>query len=218
MTLQLAIVNKAYSSWSLRPWMLMKHFDIPFEETVIPMARPDTRARHPGVFADRQMPGAEGRRHRRLGIARHHRISRRTLSGAADLAARPGGARRRPGRSPARCTPGFTALRDHCPTQFLRPVRAIALTAEVVADVARIEAAWARGAARFGAGGPFLFGAFSAADAMFAPVVNRFDTYDIAVGAATRDYMAAIRALPAWKAWIAGAEAEPWRIDYYDQV
>ena len=53
---------------------------------------------------------------------------------------------------------------------------------------------------------------------MFAPVVNRFHTYDIAVEAATRDYMDAVMALPAWKAWIAGAEAEPWRIDKYDSV
>ena len=119
-------------------------------------------------------------------------------------------------RSPARCTPAFSALRQHCPTKFRRPVRAIALSAEVEADVARIEAAWAHARETFGKAGPFLFGRFSAADAMFAPVVNRFHTYDVPVSRATRAYMDAVMALPAWKAWIADAEAEPWRIEKYE--
>ncbi len=86
------------------------------------------------------------------------------------------------------------------------------------ADIARIEAAWAHARETFGGAGPFLFGRFSAADAMFAPVVNRFHAYDIPVAKATRAYMEAIMALPAWKAWIAGAEAEPWRIERYEAL
>jgi glutathione S-transferase len=113
---------------------------------------------------------------------------------------------------------GFMALRNHCPTQFLRPVRKIALTPEVEADVARIEAAWAGARAKYGKAGPFLFGRFSAADAMFAPVVNRFHTYDVPVSAASRAYMDAIMALPAWKAWIHDAEAETWRIPKYEAL
>jgi len=66
--------------------------------------------------------------------------------------------------------------------------------------------------------GPFLFGRFSAADAMFAPVVNRFHIYDVPVSKLARDYMEAIMALPAWKAWIADAHAEPWRIGRYDAI
>ena len=81
---------------------------------------------------------------------------------------------------------GFGALRQACPTNFRRPVRAITLTPEVKADVARIEAAWAHARATFGKGGPYLFGRFSAADAMFAPVVNRFHVYDIPVSKMTR--------------------------------
>ena len=84
---------------------------------------------------------------------------------------------------------GFGALRQACPTNFRRPVRAIPLTTEVKADVARIEAAWAHARATFGKGGPYLFGRFSAADAMFAPVVNRFHVYDIPVSKMTRAYM-----------------------------
>jgi glutathione S-transferase len=113
---------------------------------------------------------------------------------------------------------GFQALRQHCPTNFRRPVRKIALTEAVEADVARIEAAWAHARETFGKAGPFLFGRFSAADAMYAPVVNRFHVYDVPVSRPTRGYMDAIMALPAWKAWIADAEAEPWRLEKYDSI
>ena len=66
--------------------------------------------------------------------------------------------------------------------------------------------------------GPFLFGAFSAADAMFAPVVNRFHAYAVDVRPETHAYMAAIMALPAWQAWIEGGLAEPWHADHYDRL
>ena len=113
---------------------------------------------------------------------------------------------------------GFQALRQHCPTNFRRAVRKLALTEAVEADVARIEAAWAHARKTFGAAGPFLFGRFSAADAMFAPVVNRFHVYDIAVSRTSRAYMDAVMALPAWKAWIKDAEAEPWRMEKYESI
>src|SRR6202042_1599415 len=113
---------------------------------------------------------------------------------------------------------GFVALRQACPTNFRRTVRAIPLSDEVKADVARIEGAWAHARATFGRGGPFLFGRFSAADAMFAPVVNRFHVYDVPVSTQTRAYTEAIMALPAWNAWIADADAEPWRIERYDAI
>ena len=78
--------------------------------------------------------------------------------------------------------------------------------------------AWAGARAAFGGAGPFLFGRFSAADAMYAPVVNRLHTYDVPVSRRTREYMAAVMALPAWKAWVADAEAEEWRIEKYDAI
>src|SRR4029077_3102105 len=113
---------------------------------------------------------------------------------------------------------GFVALRQACPTNFRRPVNAIALSDEVRGDVRRIEAAWTHARKTFGAAGPFLFGRFSAADAMFAPVVNRFHVYDVAVSRTSRDYMDAVMALPAWKAWIKDAEAEPWRMEKYESI
>ena len=73
-------------------------------------------------------------------------------------------------------------------------------------------------AGRIGQGGAFLFGAFSAADAMYAPVVNRLHVYDAPVAPDTRAYMVAMMALPAWREWEAGAEAEPWAMLKYDSL
>ena len=87
-------------------------------------------------------------------------------------------------RSPPRCTPASRRCGRHCPANFRRPVRKIALTEAVEADVARIEAAWAHARKTFGKAGPFLFGRFSAADAMYAPVVNRLHIYDVPVSRA----------------------------------
>src|ERR1700712_5390056 len=175
MTLRLVIVNKAYSSWSLRPWIAMTHFGIPFEETVIPMARPETRARILEFSPTGKCPALiDGD----IVIWESLSILEYLAESFPDLAIWP---RDKRARAQARTLSnemhaGFQALRNHCPTQFVRPVRKKALTSEVEADVARIEAAWADARARFGAGGRFLFGEFCAADAMFAPVVNRFHT------------------------------------------
>jgi glutathione S-transferase len=90
--------------------------------------------------------------------------------------------------------------------------------AEAGADIERIEAAWADAKRRFAGQGDFLFGDFSAADAMFAPVVNRLHIYDVTVGAATRAYMDKVMALPAYREWQKGAEAERWRIAKYEEL
>jgi glutathione S-transferase len=108
---------------------------------------------------------------------------------------------------------GFAALRRECPMNMARPVNARELTAEAVANVARIEALWADCRARFGQGGPFLFGTFGAADAMYAPVVSRFNTYAVKVGPQTRVYMEAVMALQAWSEWNAAALKEPWILE-----
>ena len=105
---------------------------------------------------------------------------------------------------------GFVALRRACPMNMWRPVKRLALNDEAKANAWRIDAIWTDCRARFGAGGPFLFGAFGAADAMYAPMVARFHTYDVAVGAPARAYMAAVMALPAWAEWRAAALKEPW--------
>jgi glutathione S-transferase len=105
---------------------------------------------------------------------------------------------------------GFQPLRRQCPMNMRRPVKKLELSAETTANVARIDAMWSDCRARFGAGGSFLFGGFTAADAMYAPVVSRFHTYAVAVGAASAAYMDAVMALPAWREWHAAAVVEEW--------
>jgi glutathione S-transferase len=103
---------------------------------------------------------------------------------------------------------GFRALRNACPMNLRRPKGRIDLPDGVMADVARIETIWRD--MRGHSGGPFLFGAFCGADAMFAPVVNRFEAYDLVSAADTLSYMAAMKAHPAWQKWQAAALEEAW--------
>lgn len=215
--LKLIIANKSYSSWSLRPWILLAHFQIPFEELVIPMDRPQTRGE---ILRHSPTGKCPALKDGLVEVWESLAIIEYLAEAFPDKAIWP---RAKPARAHARslCSEmhaGFQALRNHCPTQFLRPVRKIALTPEVEVDVARIESAWTHARDTFGKAGPFLFGRFCAADAMFAPVVNRLHIYDVPVSERTRTYMNAIMQLPAWKAWIADAEVEPWRISRYDNV
>jgi glutathione S-transferase len=103
---------------------------------------------------------------------------------------------------------GFAALRKNCPMNMWLPPKPRPQSEEVMADVHRIEAIWNECLARLD--GPFLFGKFGAADAMYAPVVARFHNYGIDVGQGTRGYMDRVRALPAWHEWRAAALKEPW--------
>jgi glutathione S-transferase len=113
---------------------------------------------------------------------------------------------------------GFAALRSNMPMNIRRHLPGRGRTPEVEKDIARITAMWRDCRERFGDGGPFLFGAFSNADAMYAPVVTRFETYEVALDAACRAYADAILALPAVRAWHADAAAEPWTIAEYEQA
>jgi glutathione S-transferase len=209
MTLHLTIGNKNYSSWSMRPWFAMKVAGIPFEETVISLNAPDFKERLSKISGTGKVPVlVDGglRVWESLAILEY---LAETFPAArlwpADAAA----------RAHARAVAnemhaGFLPLRRACPMNMWRPVKQMALNAEAAANVARIDAMWSDCRARFGAGGPFLFGAFTAADAMYAPVVSRFHTYGVEVGRAARAYMDAILGLPAWSEWQAAAAAEPW--------
>jgi glutathione S-transferase len=217
MPLKLVLANKAYSSWSLRPWILLAHFKIPFEEMTIPLDQPDTRAQILRYAPNGKCPSLHDGA---IAVWESLAIVEYVAEKYPDKAIWPRGkAARAHARSlSSEMHAGFQALREHCPTNFRRAVRKRALTAAVEADVARIEAAWAHARQTFGTAGPFLFGRFSAADAMFAPVVNRLHVYDVAVSNTSRDYMDAVMALPAWKAWIKDAEAEPWRMEKYESI
>jgi glutathione S-transferase len=216
-TLTLVIANKAYSSWSFRPWILMRHFGIPFSETIIPMAREETRAdmlRHAPTGKCPSLQDGSVTVWDSLAIIEY------LAESFPDLAIWP---RERAARAQARSLAaemhsGFAAMRSHLPMNMRRKPAALDLARDVVADIARIEAAFADARRAFGASSDFLFGDFSAADAMFAPVVSRFHSYAVAVSPTTRAYMDAIEGLPAYQAWLADARAEPWHIAHYDAI
>ena len=208
MGFHLTIGNKNYSSWSMRPWFAMKVAGILFEETVISLNAPDfkERLKISGTGKVPVLAAGTVRVWESLAILEY---LAETVPAAklwpADAAAR-AHARAISNEMHA----GFLPLRRQCPMNMWRPVKKMELNAEAAANVARIDAMWSDCRARFGAGGPFLFGAFTAADAMYAPVVSRFHTYAVEVGAASRAYMAAVMALPAWAEWSAAAVKEEW--------
>ena len=109
---------------------------------------------------------------------------------------------------------GFTALRNECPMNLWRPVLPRALSHDAQADVNRISSMWTDCRKRFGTGGPFLFGRFSAADAMYAPVASRLQTYAIEISAASQAYVGSITSLPAFVQWKAAGVKEPWVLPY----
>jgi glutathione S-transferase len=214
----LIIGNKNYSSWSMRPWIAMKVAGIPFEETVIPLYEPDSREKILRYSPVGKVPVLiDGDIHvwESLAILEYlaEKIPDRPLWPEA-------GAARAHARAIANeMHAGFLALRRHLPMNIWRPVINRELTPEVAANVARIEALWRTCRERFGskAGGPFLFGQFGAADAMYAPVVARFHTYAVNVVDDARAYMAAVMALPAWAEWRDAALKEPWVLSH-DEV
>ncbi len=209
MALTLVIGNKNYSSWSLRPWIAMKAAGIAFDETVIPLYEPGSRDAILKYSPAGKVPVLiDGDAHvwESLGILEH--LAEKFP--AAGLWPNDAAARSHARVVANEMHAGFTALRRNCPMNMWLPPKPRPLPDEVKPDVDRIEALWSDCRARFGTGGAFLFGAFGAADAMYAPVVARFHSYGIAVGAPARAYMDAVMALPAWKEWCAAAMQEPW--------
>ena len=209
MPLRLIIGNKNYSSWSLRPWLAMTVAGIPFEETVISLDAPDFKARLLAVSPAGKVPVLiDGDMHVWESLAILEYLAERVPE--AKLWPEDTGARAHARAISAEMHAGFVPLRRACPMNLWRPVTKREYPAEVMANVARIEAMWNDCRNRFGAGGPFLFGSFTAADAMYAPVVSRLHTYGLAVGPTVRAYMEAILGLPAWHAWREAALTEPW--------
>ena len=208
MTLKLVIGNKNYSSWSMRPWVAMRGSGIPFEEIFIPLyTGPADKQRILDVSKAGKVPALIdddvtvwdslaiieylAERYPDAGLwpqARAARAHARSIS--------------------AEMHSGFAALRNECGMNLHRPVKAKPLSDAARADIARVQEIWIDCRTRYGAQGPFLFGAFSAADAMYAPVVHRFRTYAIDVAPLAKDYMTTMMALPAFAEWTAAGLAE----------
>lgn len=211
--LTLVIGNKAFSSWSLRPWLALRHSGLPFEEIVIPLRQPDTAARIAEHSPSGRVPCL------RHGARTGDRVVWDSLAICEYLAETFPEAALWPDDAHARAVArsvsaemhgGFMALRTHMSMDLKAMRPGVGRNPESEADIARVTTLWRTARERFGADGPFLFGRFSIADAMYAPVVTRFITYGVALDDIGRAYAEAIMALPAMKEWVAAAKAEPW--------
>lgn len=211
MTYTLVIGTKNWSTWSLRAWLAMKHAAVPFTEIVVALRRPDSAgiisqyspsARVPvlnvkdgetgaTVFDSLAICEAIAERHPDAGLWPDDPIIRANArSHAAEMHA------------------GFLALREALPMDFARKLPAPPLSDEVTVQVERIQTAWETALSKHASDGDFLFGRFSIADCMFAPVASRFATYDIPMSDAAVAYVARIMALPAIAEWRNGAQQE----------
>jgi glutathione S-transferase len=209
MTLTLVIGNKNYSSWSMRPWIAMKVAGIPFAEQLISLEAADFKPRVRRWSPTGKVPVlVDGDIHVWESLAILDYLAEQYPQAGLWPADRAAGGHAR--AIAAEMHAGFLPLRRHLPMNMWRVPAARDLPQDVCENVQRIDAMWTDCRERFGQGGPFLFGRFGAADAMYAPVVARFHTYQVGVSPAATGYMQAMMALPAWSEWTAAALSEPW--------
>src|ERR1700733_7090704 len=207
MGLRLIIANKNYSSWSFRPWLAMKFAGVAFEEILIPLGAPDFKARLATFGGAGKVPVlVDGETCVWESLAILEYLAEKFP--AASLWPQEAVARAHARAVASEMHSGFSSLRNFLPMNIRRPVIPRSLDADVARDAARIETIWTESRERYGASGPFLYGAFGAADAMYAPVIWRFHTYAVEVGPAARAYMAAMMGLPAWVEWRDAARRE----------
>jgi len=218
MGLKLVIGNKNYSSWSMRPWLALRAGDIAFDEVFIPLYTGEADKNRILAFTPSgKVPAlVDGDVTIWDSLAIIEYAAERFPQ--ARLWPEDRAARAYARSISAEMHSGFMALRNECGMNLHRPVGAIALSADARANIARIQQIWIECRERYGKSGPFLFGSFSGADAMFAPVVHRFRTYAIEVAPAARDYMTEMMALPAFQEWTRDALAETLVIDRFEMV
>jgi glutathione S-transferase len=217
--LKLIIGNKAYSSWSLRGWLACKQSGLLFEEIVVPLYDEEWNKRREGAeFAPSsgKVPilwDGEAVVWDSLAIIDYlaDKVGRDRFWPTDDAA-------RACARSmAAEMHSSFTTLRRECSMNVRRTWPAKPMSPELAADVERIVSLWAEARSRWGAGGPFLFGEFGAADIMFAPVVTRFVTYSIPIPRFAAAYGAAVLTHPWLTEWLTAADEEPWIIEKFEQ-
>lgn len=213
--MKLVIANKNYSSWSLRPWLLLTEFGIPFEEVLVPFGQtfddPEWKRAISAYTPAGKVPAlidGEIKVWESLAIMEYVADSRPDLP----IWPRDPAARAMARSVAAEMHAGFPALRGACPMNIAWVHEGRDRGPKVAADVARISAIWREARERFGAGGPFLFGTFTAADAMFAPVVSRLASYAIALDPVCGAYRDAVLATKGFQSWRVAALAEPWII------
>ncbi|PLZ00701.1 glutathione S-transferase [Burkholderia sp. WAC0059] len=214
--MKLVIGDKNYSSWSMRPWVLLAHFGIAFEEAGVELGEPGTReailAHSPSGTVPCLVTDEGQAVWDSLAIA--ETLAERYPQHA--LWPREASARAHARSVSAEMHAGFAELRRQMPMNLRTSQPGRSVTPAALADLARIDAIWRD--CLEASGGPFLFGAFGIADAMYAPVVMRVNSYRPALSAAALAYGARITALPAVAAWIDGARRETHRAQRYEDA
>ena len=204
--MELVIASKDVSSWSLRPWLLLKQAGIPFKETLIPLYQPRTKERILAYSASGKLPLLI---HNELSIWDSLAIAEYIAESFPDKQLWPEDRRDRAyARSlSAEMHSSFTSLRTHLSMNVLETFPRPDLNHETETDIRRIETIWRDSLKR--SGGPYLFGKrFTIADAMYAPVVTRFRSYSIELTGEAKDYADRIFALPHLQEWIASAKRD----------
>lgn len=207
---RLYIGNKNYSSWSLRPWLGMKVAGLPFEEVLVPFDMAAGNPKFAAFSPTNKVPVLEDGD---ISVWESLAILDHMARKYPDAGLWPQRAEQRSQAMAVSCEmlSSFSHLRNDCPMNMRRERAKVSVSAGLAKDVARVEALWA--SCLDASGGPFLFGHFTLADAMYAPVVNRLDVYGFDVSPVTQAYMDTIKALPAWKEWEAAGRAEPWIVE-----
>ena len=216
MALTLAIGNKNYSSWSMRPWVALKATGVAFEEVTIPLYTGDAdKQRILNFTRSGKVPAlVEGDITVWDSLAIIEYVAERFPN--AGLWPQDTAARAHARSISAEMHSGFMALRNECGMNIHRPVRAKPLSDDARDNIARIQQIWTECRAKYGGRGPYLFGPFSGADAMFAPVIHRFRTYAIEVTPPVRAYMDTMLANAAFQEWTDGALAETLIIEKFE--
>lgn len=218
--MKLVIGNKNYSSWSLRAWLAAKQSGVPFEEIVVPLFGKEWEEHQRG---DDLLPS-----HGKVPVLWDgDAVVWDSIAIMEYLADKVGRDRFWPKDEAARGTAramvaemhsSYAALRAECPMNIRQRITGASFSEECRQDIIRILGLWAEARARFGQGGPFLFGAFGAADIFYAPVVSRLLTYGVAVPGFAESYMEAVWEHDWMREWIGAAEDEEWAIQQYDRA
>ncbi len=208
--------NKNYSSWSLRPWLVLKHTTVAFDEVVIPLYQPGSSETVRKYSPSGKVPVLH---HGSTVVWESLAICEYLAEAFPHFGLWPSDPA---ARAQARAVSnemhaGFAALRRHFPMNVRSSFPHRERIAEAQADINRVMAIWRDCRSRFGIGkGEFLFGPFTIADAMYAPVVTRFRTYHIELEREADAYCNKIMALPAMQEWIAAARNEPMIVEQFE--
>jgi glutathione S-transferase len=204
--LTLVIGNKNYSSWSLRPWLAMKQAGLAFEEIRIALYRPESRDRVLRYSPTGKVPVL---RHGEWVIWESLAICEYIAEQFAPQLYPSDPALKAIARSVSHeMHAGFAVLREQMPMNVRERIELAQIKSHLKTDIDRICQIWRDCRVNYGQGGDFLFGTFTIADAMYAPVVSRFITYQVKLGSVERAYLEAIWQLPALQNWVAAAEQE----------